>query len=192
MSTFTYTDADVGNYYNISQQLSDNGVTDALITLGVDLIVTTTVGSESQCDTAVTNSATDTLQSNKNVRIEEVLVKSVGLLVAGAEATVGGVTGCFEIGETRFDFGFYEGLVEKATRTPASLPAKLQAIDGSLLTFTTLSEVKQLADAASDRIKYIYLDQTNGDLSKGQIGYMIAIKTAVNQAALDAIIDTRT
>jgi len=192
VAIFTYPLPNISSFEAVYNCLIDQGITDAVINLNGDLEIITSIGNQATVDTAVSNAAPNTLQSNKSAMIEAISLKSNQLASKGLTVTINTITGSFPLGQGRYDFSYYQSLVFAADRTPAHLPFTLQTLQGGAMQLLTLADVEILADAATNRLRYIYLEQTNADSSKGEIGYIIDIKTAPNQTALDAIVDTRT
>lgn len=190
MSRYVYEEHTVVSFSAIRAALAAAGDADAIIELNGALCITSTL-SQAAVDLTVVAAAADGFESNRALKREQVEVRSGVLAGAGVAVTVGSVTGIFATNNPRYDFAYYEALVSKATRDATVLPFNLGSADGKLLTLSSLADVKSLTDTMMDRLKYIYLDQTNVDLSKGELGYILDINAASDQAALDLIIDTR-
>ena len=186
MTTYHFPVHSVKHFSALSQSLVAQGINDATITMNGHIDITTGTGTIEQCQAAIDNAVDGSLISLQVERLAEVDLKST--LLSNDGALFDGVH--FPIVEARFDFSYYESLVSTIERTPSRLPFTLQTVDG-VDTLSTLQQVKDLSDAATDRIRYIYLEQQNSDLSYGELGYIIAIKSATDISELNAIIDTR-
>jgi len=187
MSTFTYTDPDISDARTLYTCLLAEGVSDAIVSLNGELKIYTETAGQDECDRAVAAAAVGTLESNRAARLKELSEKSAEISALGVPFG----DDFFPIDQTRFDFSYYQSLVSTTERRPSVLPFSLETVGRGITVLPTLQAVTDLADAATDRLRYIYLEQQNADLSFGEIGYIIAIKTATSQAELDAIIDTR-
>jgi hypothetical protein len=57
---------------------------------------------------------------------------------------------------------------------------------------SVLADVDALVYNVAARMIYLYTAVANADGSKGEMTLILAITSAANQAALDAVVDTRT
>lgn len=196
MSIFIYgpshpTNHNVSSLEVLNEALVLNGVTDASTTLGVDVTIDTAAGTQLQCNAAVIQADLTGLLHAQITKIKQVIGKSPELLDTGFTAAIGAKTAQFSLNTHGSDYGFYEGLLAKCTRTPGYMPFKIVSLDKQIINISVIGRATTLANNASLRVQYIYHDQTNADLSLGEAGYVIAIRAAANVAAVDLIIDTR-
>ena len=187
MSTYHFPNHNVKYFNALRQSLVVQGINDATILMNGHVDITTVTGTEGQCQTAIDNAADGSLISKQCERLDELSVKSTLLSSEGVLFD----SKYFPIDQTRFDFSYYQSLVSTIERRPSILPYALETVGGGVEFFTKLEDVTGLADAATDRLRYIYLEQQNTDLSYGELGYIIAIKSTQSISELDAIIDTR-
>ena len=196
MTIFVYgpshpTNHNVASLEVLNEALVLNGVTDASTTLGVDVTIDTATGTQANCDLAVIQADKTGLLHAQTIKIKEIIGNSPDLLDVGFSATVGAKAAQFSLNRHESDYGYYEGLLAKCTRTPGFMPFQLISTDRQVINITVIGRATVLANQAANRVKYIYFDQTNADLSLGEAGYVILIRAAPNVAAVNAILDSR-
>ena len=195
MTTYIYLSGEhaVNDIAVLGETLIDNGALDGSSTLDGDMTLTviTATGSQLQVDTAVSEASMGGLKAAKVEKINAVLANSKLLLSSGFSATIGAKTGQFCLDQHNCNYGYFESLLSKYTRTPGILPFQIMSSDGKVINITTPANITKLANSAFLRIQYIYFDQANGDGSLGESGYIIAIRAATTVAQVDAIIDIR-
>lgn len=196
MSIFIYgpshpTSHNVSSLEVLNEALVLNGVTDASTTLGVDVTIDTATGTQAACDAAVIQADQTGLLHAQVMKINDVMSYSPELLDNGFVATIGAKTAKFSLNTHGSDYGFYEGLLAKCTRTPGYMPFKMISLDEQVINISVIGRATTLANNASLRIQYIYHDLANADGSTGEAGLVIAIRAAATVAAVNAIIDLR-
>tara|TARA_R100000951_G_scaffold25817_2_gene21923 strand:- start:99 stop:638 length:540 start_codon:yes stop_codon:yes gene_type:complete len=160
---------------------------------GNTTIEITTSSIASICDTAIAESLTGTLQSNKQAKREEISRNSSKLGKNGlAHTTASGKFGVFPIENSKEELSFYNTVVDALVSYPAEAPQIIPTADNSGVPIMNSAEAISLSDDARHRMEYIYSSVAiNPDSSKSQLLLDSEIDAATTQIELDAVIDSR-
>lgn len=191
MGTYTYNLESVSGFAALYNSCVSLGIYDAVINIGDDIKVTTS-SDESVVSNAVALSATDSLMSNKAIKIEEVEAKTASLMYEGAMFTRnsdGEVRGPLEVSfESR---GKLRDLKTDVEDGFVPLPQLVSTIDGRGVQLNSITDIEAAYLAVLDRGVYLLNDGTNSDNSLGEAKLIIDILSTTNQTELDTVIDTR-
>lgn len=204
MAVFTF-NAEISSASTLYQSLVSNGVNMKETSIkcvpefisgsltGSTLIEITTDSDSATCSSAVTDSLTGTLQSNKQRKKDEISEKSAILGKNGlAHTTASGSAGVFPIENTKEELSFYNTMVDALVSYPAESPQIIPTIDGGGVPIMNSAEAISLSDDARHRMEYIYSSAAiNPDSSKSQLLLDSEIDAATTQIELDAVIDNR-
>lgn len=191
MATYTIETHDIRDVKALVNSLTDAGASDAIFTMREYISITTDLISEAEAQTAVTNAAYGGLISNKIGKVKEFQSKSKLLIGEGVEAFSSGK--CVPC--TRLDMDEYYAELYHFNLYPseisASNPYAIKDVEGEYVTTSTLADVEALAEDVTTRRSYVFTSSSNADSSKGEVKLIEEAMGAANQAALDAILDTR-
>jgi hypothetical protein len=190
---YEYPASGVTMFKAIEQALPVAGVYDGISGLdGGYLIVDTLMGSEAQVDAAVAMSVGGGLFSNKVIRIGEVEAKTaqlseegVSLIRPSDSAPVGPVELSYD---SRSQIKILCDDISAGLVVP---PQIIDTTDGRGFIIFTSADCDAVYQAIIYRGVYLLGVAVNGDGSVGENGMIQMIIQAVDQSALDAIVDTR-
>lgn len=203
MNNHTYLGT-VSNMRTLSQSLVQQGIFDGVLTIcpqGVYrdghtsdacVLLNETSASFGDFELACQNATVGSFLSNKTAKLEEAENNTVELTGEGFTFVAdsdGQVKGPLELShDTELSLERIERVVGNGT---AVYPQLLLTMDGRGFTVENDEDVRLCGIAFDERGVYLYGDQVNGDGSLGEAALTIAIVTAADQTALDAIVDTR-
>jgi hypothetical protein len=200
MPTFNYT-IDLESPNTLKNALSAAGVVDADFNVvddssggvltGDQLIsISTDLGTESQCDTAIVLATSGNFFANKSARIDAADLKSSQLMRLGVDDWSSSRVALTKADADQY-FTDHEYFRNNPLKLTASTPYLIFTIAGGTSETILLADIDTLVQNSVDRIQYIYTSISNADGSLGQVQLTADILAAVDQAALDLIVDTR-
>ncbi len=141
---------------------------------------------------AVNLSLSGSLLSNKTIRITEAQDNTdmledegVSFLRPSDGATISSL-------EVSRDYAvFLHSFKEAIAGGEVPLPSTLKTLNGRSTSIASIPDAEAAYQAVVDRLNYLNGNITNGDSSLGEEAITRAIISAIDQTALDAIIDTR-
>ena len=191
MATYTYPSANIHSAQAVYNAALSRSVSAPVITLNGDLALTADID-QATADAIIADATNGSLFSAKEDRKGAVKLKSWNLLEAGYTYTRpsdSSSQGPFELShEERHRL---RNLKDDVGDAIIALPQGITTIDGQLSVLSTSADVDAIYQALIDRGVYIVNDGVNGDGSSGEAKLLIDIDGAADQAALDAIVDTR-
>lgn len=191
-NTYTYTGKILNHIDDLEKSLKESGI-EAFYTYKYDgNLIVESDESEASVTAAVDGCLSGTLFANKHEKMRGVQSKSEQLVSKGVECwSAGHNVKCKkrEADDYFTDFKYFSEHPEKLT---PSTPYVLTDLDDNPVTTSVASDIENIANASTDRLLYLYTSLSNGDGSFGEVPMMSAIHDAVDQEALDLIVDTRT
>lgn len=203
MANHTYV-GKVSNMRTLSQSMAQQGILDGALSICTEgvtkdgtivpacVLLNETSASYGDFELACQNAREGTFLSNKTAKLEAVEGKTLTLLSSGFVYTAPSdsqVKGPFELSRDT------ELALERISRVTgngtAGYPQLLNTMDGRGSLVNSDADVAACGLELDKRGVYLLGDQVNADLSLGEAALIIAIVSAADQAALDAIVDTR-
>ena len=203
MANHTYIGS-VSNMRALSQSLVQQGIFDGALTIcpkgiyrdgstsDACVLLNETSAAFGDFELACQNATVGSFLSNKTAKLEAAENRTVELagegftFVADSDGKVKGPLALSH--DTELSLERISRVVGNGT---AVYPQLLLTLDGRGFTVASDLDVSLCGKALDERGVYLMGDQVNGDGSSGEAALTIAIITAVDQAALDLITDTR-
>jgi hypothetical protein len=191
--TYDYPYSGITSFEAIEQALPASGVFDAVTSLDNGYItVETTIGTEPQVDAAVALAVSGGLFSNKTLRINDIGANTAELSEQGVmivRPSDGATVGPIELSyDSRSRIKILCDDISSGLVVP---PQIIDTTDGRGFIIFTSADCDAVYQAIIYRGVYLLGVAVNGDGSVGENGMIQMIIQAVDQSALDAIVDTR-
>jgi len=200
MPTFNYT-IDLGSASTLQKALSAVGVMDAnfniideslngVLTDDQLISISTDISTEAQCDAVIAMATSGSLFSNKMNLIDGLGLRSDELMNDGVDDWDGNKVILTKSDADKY-YTDYEYLRNNPLKLSAATPYLIFTLSGGISETTLLPDINTLVQNSVDRMQYLYTSISNDDGSIGQVQLTTDILAAVDQTALDLIVDTR-
>jgi hypothetical protein len=153
--------------------------------------ISNTTASEAQFQAAIDSAQPGTIMTNKTQRIIDAERKTPELLVSGFtfQDTLDETKGPIEVStDKRTEL---RNLRLDVSDLIISMPQYTAGLNGRSALMESAADLDSAYEALIARGVYVIGDQVNGDGSMGEALLIVLIVQAVDQSALDAIVDTR-
>lgn len=191
MPIYTYPSGNIHSWNTAYKACVKEGHPDSSVSLGALLVIDSDM-SQAEADSAASNAEIGSLFSSKEDRISEVSLRSSELSALGytyVRPSDSAVQGPFEIShEERHRL---RNLKDDVADSSVPLPQSVMNLNGLASPLYTSADVNAIYQSLLERGIYIYGNGGNGDGSSGEAAILASIDSAADQAALDAILDTR-